>query len=747
MRIPHVFPAIALAGLAACGSSTPQPAPSPTPAPTPTAGKDGGNGAPVAGGGGATTADPYLWLEDVTGDRAMAWVKAKNAESEKELGAVPGFAALEQRLLAIYDSKDRIPFVGAYNKYLYNLWQDEANPRGLWRRTTLAEYKKAKPKWETVLDLDALGKAEGESWVWHGATCLFPKYERCLVSLSRGGADADVVREFDTKTKKFVEGGFALPEAKNDVGWKDLDTIYVGTDFGPGSLTNSGYPRIAKEWKRGTPLSEATTIFEGKVTDVSAGVYREHDHGKVRDWARRGTTFYTDETYLFAGKELKKIDKPDDANAGAWNDHMLITLRSAWTIGDKTWPAGALLVTPLADYLAGKRDFQMLFEPTPTTSLAGVAPTKSAILVSELDDVKSRIYLWKPSKTGWKRTKLDTPDVGSLGVWAYDSDLSDDFWYSETGYTTPSSVWLGNINKKARTRLKSNPAFFDAKGIVATQHFATSKDGTRVPYFQVARADLPLDGSNPTILYGYGGFEQSMTPSYSATFGVAWLERGGVYVVANIRGGGEYGPTWHQAALKHDRQRAYDDFIAVGEDLIGRKVTSTPKLGAMGGSNGGLLVGVMLTERPDLWGAIVCEQPLLDMKRFHKLLAGASWMAEYGDPDDAADWAAIAKYSPYHNVKAGVTYPRTLFTTSTRDDRVHPGHARKLAAKLDELKQSFLFYENIEGGHAGAADNKQQAHMTALEFSFFANQLGLAPPADGPAPGAAPTTTSKSAAP
>jgi len=731
MRFLRFWTVWALAGLAACGRSTPPAVVPATASDTPAAGTASSAiaTAQAAAGVAAGTDDPYLWLEDVSGERAMAWVKERNAVAAKELEAVPGFASMQARLLAIYDSKERIPFVGARGKWLYNLWQDEANPRGLWRRTTLAEYEAASPKWDVVLDLDALGKAENESWVWHGASCLYPKYERCLVSLSRGGADADVVREFDTTAKRFIEGGFTLSEAKQDVGWKDLDTVYVGTDFGPGSLTDSGYPRILKEWKRGTPLAEAKTIFEGQASDVSVSGQREFDHGRVRDWVWRQTTFFTDEAFLRVGDELIEIDKPADANLGVWDDQVLITLRTPWTIGDETWPGGALLVLPLADFLAGKRDFQMLFEPTATTSLAGVAQTKSALIVTELDDVKSRVYLWKPSKTGWKRAQLDTPDVGSISVAGYDSDVSDDYWYYETGYTTPTTLSLGGIGKKQRAKLKSNPAFFDAKGIIATQHFATSKDGTRVPYFQVARADIVLDGSNPTILTGYGGFEVSLTPGYNSAAGAAWLERGGVYVVANIRGGGEYGPAWHQAALKHNRQHAYDDFIAVAEDLIGRKVTSTPKLGAIGGSNGGLLMGVMLTERPDLWGAIVCEQPLLDMKRFHKLLAGASWMAEYGNPDDADDWAAIEKYSPYHNVRAGVTYPRTLFTTSTRDDRVHPGHARKLAAKLADLHQDFLFYENIEGGHAGAADNKQAAYMTSLAYAFFAQQLGLIAPA------------------
>ncbi len=675
-----------------------------------------------------TDDDPNLWLEDVTGDQPLAWVRTHNAKTQAELEGDAGFAPLRDRLRAIYDAKERIPYVVARGTAIYNYWTDDANPRGLWRRTTLAEYKKPKPAWELVLDVDALGKAEGENWVWHGSACLYPTYDRCLLKLSRGGADAIVVREFDTVKKAFVTDGFTLPEAKSEVDWIDRDTITVATDFGAGTLTTSGYPRVIREWKRGTALDTARTLFEAEEADVAAFAYRQWDRGKATDWVGRSPTFFTNILYQRVGTELTKIDVPDDASFATWHDWALVTLRTPWTVGGKTWPAGALLVTGLADFRAGKRDFQLLFEPRPSASLESYTATKSALFVLELEDVKSRVYQYDPPKQAggaWKRTRVATPEVGSFGVSPYDAHVSDDYWFTETGFTTPTTLALGTAGKAARTTLKSSPAFFDAKGIVATQHFATSADGTRVPYFQIGRADLPLDGSTPTILEGYGGFEVSLTPGYDATGGAAWLERGGVLVTANIRGGGEYGPAWHQAALKHDRQRAYDDFAAVAEDLIARKVTSTPKLGTIGGSNGGLLMGVMLTQRPELFGAIVCQVPLLDMKRYHKLLAGASWMDEYGDPDNAEDWAALAKFSPYQNVRAGVRYPRTLFTTSTRDDRVHPGHARKMVAKLEAQGADLLYFENIEGGHGGAADSAQQAMMQALAYTFFARQLGL----------------------
>ena len=684
------------------------------PVPTPTA-----TPAPVE--------DPYLWLEDVEGEKSLAWARERNAKSEGEITAEPNFARTRDRIRAILDSKDKIPSVNKRGTYFYNFWQDEKNPRGLIRRTTLAEFRKAKPAWETVLDIDALAAAEKENWVFAGQTCVYPTYDRCLVSLSRGGGDAIVVREFDPVTKQFVADGFQVPEAKSDVSWKDKDTVYVGTDFGPGTLTSSGYPRIVKEWKRGTKLAEATTVYEAQPTDISAGAGRAWDHGASYDFVSRTISFFASEQFLRGSDgKLRKIDIPNDAGASVWNKQVLVSLRSDWTIDGKTWPRGALLAMPLADFLAGKRMFTMLFEPSPTKSLSGTAAFKSALVITELEDIKTKLYVWTVKDGTWSRKPFGVAeDMGSTVVWPVDAaSASDEYWMAKSDFLVPDTIALGKLGGKPEV-LKTQPSFFDAKGLHVEQHFARSKDGTRVPYFQISRADLALDGSHPTVLYGYGGFEVSMTPGYSAVSGAAWTERGGVYVLANIRGGGEYGPAWHQAALRHDRQNAYDDFIAIAEDLIARKVTSPNKLGIVGGSNGGLLMGVMLTQRPDLFGAIVCSVPLLDMKRYHKLLAGASWMEEYGDPDKPEDWAVIGKYSPYQNVKKGVAYPRTLFTSSTRDDRVHPGHARKMVARMLEQGHDVLYYENIEGGHGGAANNEQVAFMQALEYTFLATQLGL----------------------
>jgi len=670
--------------------------------------------------------DPYLWLEDVTGDKAIAWAKQQAGTSKAELEAVPGFAATRDRIRAILDSKEKTPYVTKRGTYYYNYWRDAQNPKGIIRRTTLAEYKRKTPKWEVMLDIDALAKAENENWVYAGNACLYPTFDRCLVSLSRGGGDTAVTREFDIKTKTFVADGFNLPAAKSEVAWKDRDTVYVATDFGPGSLTKSGYPRIVKEWKRGTKLEDAVTVFEGKDSDISVNAFRSWDHGKAMDFVNRGISFFASELYVRGSDgKLTKIDIPNDANGGIWNDQLFVTLRTEWKIGDKTWPGGAMLTMPYADFQAGKRDFKMLFEPTPNKSLDGVTEMKSALVINELEDVKNKLYVWTFAKNKWTKKSFGNDSLGTTSVSSVDGfSETDDYWLIHTDYLTPSTLSLGTLGKQGAV-LKTSPTFFDAKGLHVEQHFATSKDGTKVPYFQISRKTIALDGSNPTILYGYGGFEISLTPGYDPTSGSAWTEKGGVYVVANIRGGGEYGPAWHQAALRHDRQRAYDDFIAVAEDLIKRKVTSTPHLGINGGSNGGLLMGVMLIERPDLFGAIVCQVPLLDMKRYHELLAGASWMEEYGDPENPDDWAALAKFSPYQNVKAGVKYPRTLFTSSTRDDRVHPGHARKMVARMLEQGHDVLYYENTEGGHGGAVDNEQAAFMTALAYTFFAKQLGL----------------------
>ena len=675
--------------------------------------------------------DPYLWLEDVQGERALAWVRERNTQSEAVLGTDPAFAATREAVREVLDSREQIPYVARRGDAFYNFWRDARSPRGLWRRTTLAEYQKPEPAWDTVIDLDALAKAEGENWVWAGAIALGPDYQRALVSLSRGGADATVVREFNLVTKAFVDGGFSLPEAKTRASWADADTLFVATDFGPGSLTDSGYPRVIKRWQRGQPLAAASTVFEGVQTDVSVAVEVDRTPGFERTTVARAIDFYNDQTFLLQGGALLPVDKPTDAQLSFWRDRLLLQLRSDWTVAGQTWPSGSLLVTGADAYLKrGERQFDALFTPTATRSLAGVDTTQSSVLVTVLDQVASRLEQWTPrAGGGWQRQDVAAPFPGNLSATAlHDPLLQNDllaeaFLLNYTDFLTPDSLLLGRTGQPQHQTLKSRPRFFDAAGMRVEQRFATSKDGTRVPYFVVWPKGATADGNNPTLLYGYGGFEISLQPTYSGVNGRVWTGRGGVYVLANIRGGGEFGPAWHQAAVREKRQNAYDDFIAVAEDLIKAGITRPAHLGIQGGSNGGLLVGAVMLQRPDLFNAVVCQVPLLDMQRFHRLLAGASWMAEFGDPDQPNDWAFISRYSPYQNVQPGVTLPKVLFTTSTRDDRVHPGHARKTAARMLEQGHSLLYWENIEGGHGGAADNSQRAQMIALENTFLWQQL------------------------
>jgi prolyl oligopeptidase len=670
-----------------------------------------------------SSSDPYLWLEEVDSPRALAWVREQNAISRKELEAAPAFEKIRTRLLSVYESDARIPYVTQRGSHLYNFWRDQRNVRGLWRRTTLDEFRKREPRWETVLDLDALAEQEHENWVWSGTECLLPDQARCLIYLSRGGGDTVVMREFDLKSKAFVRDGFILPAGKLRVSWRDHDHVYVGTDFGPGSLTSSGYPRIVKSWQRNTPLSAATTVFEAQADDVAAQGWVSHERDHHREFVTRVIDFFRTETYLHEGGKLIRMQVPDDAVIGTFKDQILLTLRSQWSVAGRKYPAGAALAMPWNAFMAGERNFQLLFTPAPRVSLDDITTTLNHVIIAELDNVRSRLYELTLQAGEWTRRAIATPAFGTAAVAAFDALSSDDYFLTTSDFLSPSSLSLGHIASGEHELLKQLPAFFNAKGLQVSQHEAVSKDGTRVPYFQVSRELLKLDGSHPTLLYGYGGFQISSAPGYNPAVGLAWLEAGAVFVLANIRGGGEFGPDWHQAALKANRQRAFDDFIAIAEDLIVRKVTSPPHLGVMGGSNGGLLTGVMLTQRPELFGAVVCQVPLLDMQRYHKLLAGASWMSEYGDPDKPEEWQYIAKYSPYQNVVKERRYPRILFTTSTRDDRVHPGHARKMAAKMQEQGHSVLLYENIEGGHGGAANNQQQALMNALAYSFLLKEL------------------------
>ncbi|EWH01781.1 prolyl oligopeptidase family serine peptidase [Halomonas sp. BC04] len=675
--------------------------------------------------------DPHLWLEEVAGERALAWVEARNAESQARLAESPGFTTLRDDLQAILDADDRIPFVVKRGEHFYNFWQDRNHPRGLWRRTTPEEYRKARPEWEVLIDLDALNAQEGENWVWHGARCLKPSdpgqpWRHCLVSLSRGGADADVTREFDLVEKRWVVNGYFRPEAKGGLCWVDPDTVYAYTDFGEGSLTESGYPRIVKRWRRGMPLDEAETLFAGESDDLYITAWHDPTPGHERDFVSRARAFYDSELYLCdADGSLHRIKVPNSAHKQVHREWLLVELREPWELDGTTHPAGALLVVDFEAFMAGSRNFRVLFTPTERTSLADATWTRHHLILNVLDDVKNRLYVLTPEEGQWQPDPLvGVPTLGSVSVSvsAVDEEESDEIFLVVSDYLTPTTLLHGQVGEELET-LKQAPALFDAEGLEVTQHFATSLDGTPIPYFQVARRDLEPNGEHPTLLYGYGGFEVPLLPGYNPGVGRGWLAQGGVHVVANIRGGGEYGPRWHQAALREKRHKAFEDFASVAEDLIARGVTSPQRLGVQGGSNGGLLVGNMLTRYPQLLGAVVCQVPLLDMRRYHQLLAGASWVAEYGDPD-GDDWDAFLRdVSPYHNLDPAADYPPMLLMTSTRDDRVHPGHARKMMARMHEQGHRVLYYENIEGGHGGAADSRQRAHMQALAFTFLGQRL------------------------
>lgn len=664
--------------------------------------------------------DPYLWLEDVTGDEALDWVRARNEPTLARFRD-ENFEQMRIEALEVLDTDARIPYVVRRGEHLYNFWRDAANPRGLWRRTTLDSYRTDSPEWDVLIDVDELGRADGEKWVWAGASVIYPEYTRALVSLSRGGSDASIVREFDMEARKFVDYGFELPEAKSQVSWADPDSVLVGTDFGPGSLTDSGYPRVVKRWRRGTPLAQAETVFEGARSDVNVVASASRIPGFERTLIGRALDFWNEEVYELRGQELIRIDAPTDASVSLHREWLLIELRSDWPLGEATYTAGSLLAANYDEFLAGTAQLQVVFEPDEHTALNHYAWTKDRLLLVSLADVASRVEIVTPGD--WRRASVAGIPAATNTVVVSADDTGDEFFLDSSGFDAPSRLMRGTDDGNLE-QIKSAPGFFDAENISVTQNFVASQDGTSIPYF-VVRPGGPQasDGPTPTLLYGYGGFESSNTPGYSGVLGRLWLARGGTYVLANIRGGGEYGPGWHTQAMREGRHKVAEDFAAVATDLVDRGITTVEQLGAQGGSNGGLLMGIMLTQYPERFGALVCSVPLLDMKRYHLLLAGASWVAEYGDPDNPDDWAFISEYSPYQNISATRRYPPVLITTSTRDDRVHPGHARKMTAALEAAGHPVFYYENIEGGHAGAADNEQVAFKSALTYSFLWQML------------------------
>src|ERR1700684_376652 len=662
--------------------------------------------------------DPYLWLEDVLGEQQLNWVRARNDPTVAQF-AGEEFERMRTEALEVLDTDARIPYVRRRGEYLYNFWRDATNPRGLWRRTTLDSYRSDSPDWDVLIDLDELARVDDENWVWAGANVIYPERTRALVGLSRGGSDAAILREFDMAAREFVADGFTLPEAKSGYSWVDPDTLLVGTDFGADSLTESGYPRVIKRWHRGQPLEEAETVFEGASSDVIVAVGVDRTPGFERTLLRRALDFFNDQVYELRGDELIRIDAPTDASLSVHRQWLLIELRTDWVTSSASYTAGSLLAADYDEFLAGTAQLQVVFEPDEHISLNHYAWTRDRLVMVTLADVASRVEIVTPGT--WQRRTVNDVPANTNTVIAGADDDGDEIFLDSSGFDSPSRLLRGPVDGPLE-QIKSAPAFFDAENISVAQHFATSKDGTAIPYFVVRPSDAT--GPGPTLLGGYGGFEVARTPGYDGVLGRLWLAHGGTYVLANIRGGGEYGPRWHTQAMRAGRHLVAEDFAAVATDLVDRGITTVPQLGAQGASNGGLLMGIMLTKYPELFGALVCQVPLLDMRRFHLLLAGASWVAEYGNPDDPADWEFMAEYSPYQNVSAGADYPPVLITTCARDDRVHPGHARKMTAALEAAGHLVWYYENIEGGHAGAADNAQRAFKTALAFAFLWQMLG-----------------------
>ena len=673
--------------------------------------------------------DPRVWLEEVEGEQAIEWVEGQNERTFARLQGDERYQGLYDQALAIAQSEDRIPYGSYSGGYIWNFWQDAEHTHGLWRRTSLESYLTDTPEWDVVLDLDALSEAEDRNWVWRGSNCLAPAYERCILTLSDGGSDAAVRREFSITDRAFVDGGFETPEAKGGVSWIDENTLMVGLATSPEDSTSSGYPSVAYRWERGTDLADATEVVRGDQDDVGLFAFRAEDHdGTVYMMASEANTFYdTSWWYLPADAGPVQLPLPSKSSIqDLYQGELVFTIEENWTPveGGETFPQGALLSFNMAEFAATGElpDVRTVFVPGPRQSLGGMGSTASAFLVAIDENVVGGLEAFHFADGQWSSETVPVPANMTISLRGTDNHHDVAFMNAE-GFLTPDSYFMVDAAELTVEEIKSIPARFDAEGLVVEQLEAASPDGTMVPYFVVRREDTVMDGTTPTLLYAYGGFQVSIRPSYSGSRGQLWLENGGAYVVANIRGGGEFGPAWHQAGLKMDRQRIYDDLIAVAEDLSARGITSPRHLGVYGGSNGGLLTGVMYTQRPDLWNAVVSAVPLLDMLRYHTLLAGASWMGEYGNPEDPDEGGFLRSISPYHNVDANGDYPEIYLYTSTKDDRVHPGHARKMAHLLEELGHDYLYYENMAGGHAAAANLEERARSEALLYTFLMQKL------------------------
>jgi prolyl oligopeptidase len=675
--------------------------------------------------------DKYTWLEDIHGERQLAWVKKENERTAAVLEKDTYFAPLEAEALKVRESPDRLPRPEFRNGAIYNTWRDAEHVRGIVRRTTLRDYLTAEPKWATVLDYDALSKTDKQSWVGEGLTCLEPENELCLVQLSAGGEDAETLREMDLKTGNFVPDGFVLPRGKQAVTWVDKNTLLIARDWGPGTMSEAGYPITIRRWKRGQPLQSAQEVFRGDIKDNGYGndpIVFVDGQGHRAVIVQRSLSTFAHENYLLLPDGAKKLALPLKARVtGLVSGQLLVTLDEDWTPQGQTTEiaGGSVIALELAAIQKEPTRLKpaVVFAPTAQEFEQFSMTTKSQLILATLEHVQQRAYVYTVGSDGnWTRKRLPVPDNLTIksGTASHTDDL---FFLGLEGFLTPPSLWLGDAANGSFAAAKSQKPQFDASNNVVEQLEATSKDGTKVPYFAVHRKDMQLDGSNPTLLTAYGGFEVANTPSYSPVVGKLWLEHGGVYVLANIRGGGEFGPAWHEAGLKTRRQRIYDDFYAVAQDLVTRKITSSRRLGIIGGSNGGLLMGVAFTQHPEMWTAVVIQVPLLDMLGYEHLSAGASWVGEYGSVSVPQERAFLASISPYNQLRPDVNYPEPLIFTTTKDDRVGPVHARKFAARLEEFHKPFFYDEITEGGHGEGADNKQAARTDAEYFTYLMMKL------------------------
>ncbi len=682
-------------------------------------------------------ADAHLWLEEVEGEAALGWVREQNDRTLAALQADPRYESVEAAALEVLTGDDRIPYGTIRNGLVYNFWQDAENVRGLWRRTPLDSYRADEPDWEVLLDVDALAEREGANWVFKGANVFRAHGSetfQAMVSLSDGGKDAIIQREFDIDSKSFVADGFITPEAKQGASWVDPDTLLIATDWGSEegpsgttpTITDSGYPFVVRRWSRGTPLEEAVEVMRGAQSNVGVFPFSiETESGEIIAGAAQADTFFTSSYWIFNGDDVVQLPLPSKCSPNEISHgRLLVSLEEDWQPADIPFLTGDLVAFDLLSFLetGSLGPVELVFRPTETQAVSGVAVAANGTLLAITDNVVGQVMRLERTDSGWQTSPIELPGSGDVGI-AFADRKEATVMLNYEDFLTPASLLALDTTTDDMSTLKTAPARFDTDGLIVEQHSAVSSDGTSIPHFIVRRADAPMDGTTPTLLYGYGGFQVPLNPSYSGNIGRNWLQDGGAFVLANIRGGGEFGPAWHQAGLKGERQRIYDDFIAVAESLIESKLTSPAHLGIMGGSNGGLLMGVMLNQRPDLWNAVVVQVPLLDMLRYHLLLAGASWVDEYGSPDDAEERAFLETISPYHNFDAALPYPTPFFVTSTKDDRVHPGHARKMAKHFDEADLPFWYYENIDGGHSAAANQTEAAKRTALEFTYLASQL------------------------